>query len=103
MRDTKCMSEDCFDDGHEVGICRDIECGILDDTKSVGHKRVSDNYLLERSINLEKIPKKVKNKHLKQTEIGQPAYIARSPKKDNNIPPTKRASAKISQVSECYF
>ena len=102
MRDTKRLSEDCFD-VDEVETCKDIECGISDDTKNVGHESTSENYLPERSINRDKIPKNVKNKHLKQIEIGKPGYLVRSPKKENSLLRTKRASAKTSQVSLCYF
>ena len=98
MRDTKRLSEDCFD-VDEVETCLDIECEISDDTKNVGHNSTSENYPPERSINRDKIPKNVKNKHLKQIEIGKPGYIVRSPKKENSIPRTKRASAKTLQVS----
>ena len=98
MRDTKRLSEDCFD-VDEVETCLDIECEISDDTKNVGHNSTSENYPPERSINRDKIPKNVKNKHLKQIEIGKPGYKVRSPKKENNILRTKRACAKTSQVS----
>ena len=102
MRDTKRLSEDCFD-GDEVETCQDIECGISDDTMNVGLESTSENCLPERSINRDKMPKNVKNKHLKQIEIGKPGYLVRSPKKENSLLRTKRASAKTSQVSLCYF
>ena len=98
MRDTKRLSEDCFD-VDEVETCQNIECGISDDTKNVGHESTSENYLPKRSINRDKIPKNVKNEHLKQIEIGKPRYKVRSPKKENSIPRTKRASTKTLQVS----
>ena len=63
--------------------------------------RTLDNYLPERSINCNKIPTNVENKQLKQKR--KLDSNARSPEKENNVPPTKRTGAKTSLVRLSYF
>ena len=99
-RDSKSLSKVCFD-CDAVERCQDNECEISGDAKNGKHySTLEDNYLLKRRIIRNKIPENVKNiKHLKQIGKGNPRYMARSPEKENNSLPTKRANVKASQVS----